>query len=241
MTLALDPSSYPAYAAECGDPSRTKKLGFGARPAVLVVDVCEAYFNPSSPLRLPDETLHSVSQALALLLAAAREAPAPAGSDAPPRLPVFFAQTFYTHAHLRDAGLLALKAPSHSALFHGPNPDNMADPPRGPERDAIRPAAHDIALRKKYPSPFFGTNFATQLAAMGVDTLLVCGFATSGSVRAAALDAMQAGFRAMVVAEACGDRGAETHWANLMDVGAKYGDVVSVEAAVDAIRNGWRA
>jgi nicotinamidase-related amidase len=89
-------------------------------------------------------------------------------------------------------------------------------------------------------SPFFGTNLSTQLIALGVDTLLIGGFTTSGNVRAATLDAMQAGFRAMIVGEACGDRGEETHWANLMDLGAKYGDAVSVEDAIEALRGGWR-
>jgi maleamate amidohydrolase len=237
MTAALDPSRYPAYAAECGDPSRTKKLGFGVRPAVLLLDICEAYFLPDSPLAIPDKTLHSVSDAIRRILEAARSSriSQPSGDD--DEIPVIFAQTYYTHTKLQDAGLQTLKS-SHVALFSARNPQNLVSAPR--DWPSLCPEPNDIQLRKKYPSPFFGTNFATQLAALGVDTLIIAGFTTSGSVRSAVLDAMQSGFRPMIVAEGCADRGHETHWANLMDLGAKYGDVISVEQATAALQAGWR-
>ena len=68
-----------------------------------------------------------------------------------------------------------------------------------------------------------------------MDTVVIAGFLTSGSVRVAALDAMQAGFRPMVVGGGCTDLGRETHWANSMDVAAKYGDVVEVGEAVGEV------
>jgi len=231
MAPSLDPSFYPEYAAECGDPSRTKRLGFGTRPAILLVDVCDAYCLPSSPLGLAPTKVEAICAAIASLLKAARGLRAETKE-----IPVLYAQTLYTHPSLRDAGLTVMKM-AHASLFHSHNASNLASIPSG--YPAIRPQPHDILLKKKYPSPFFGTNLATQLASFGVDTLIIAGFTTSGSVRAATLDAMQSGFRAMVVAEACGDRGKETHWANLMDMGAKYGDVVSVEEANDNLRQGW--
>lgn len=133
-----------------------------------------------------------------------------------------------------DAGLLARKTPTHAALFHSHNEENRATFPAALQ--SVAPTSHDLVHRKKYPSPFFGTNLASQLAALGVDTVVLGGFVTSGAVRATALDAMQAGFRPMVVDVGCSEAGAgEVHWANLMDVGAKYSDVVSLEAAVKAL------
>ena len=237
--MALNPSAYPSYAAECGDPSRTKKLGFGRRPAILLLDICEAYFAESSCLRLPEETLNSATKALSVLLEAARHRRLSTGSDDVERFPIIYAQTLYTQRNLRDAGLIAAKAPSYVKHFHAHNDHNLTGLPKGTQYDSICPDEDDILLKKKYPSPFFGTNLSTQLSSLGVDTLIIAGFTTSVNVRAATLDAMQSGFRPMIVAEACADRGQETHWANLMDLGAKYGDIVSVADAVETIKSGW--
>ncbi|KAF1809995.1 Isochorismatase hydrolase [Eremomyces bilateralis CBS 781.70] len=236
MSSAINPSFHPAYAKECGDPSRTKRLGFGACPAILFVDVCEAYFAPSSPLCLSPETVERSSTTIAALLRAARKTGITNKAGEPDDLPIIYAQTLYTHPDLRDAGLQAQKT-GHASLFSSRNPERLSGVPHN--RPALQPAPSDLVLAKKYPSPFFGTNLATQLTALGVDTLVIAGYMTSGSVRAAALDAMQAGFRAMVVADGCGDRGEETHWANLMDVGAKYGDVVTLEEADAGLKAGW--
>lgn len=238
MSSAINPSFYPEYAAECGDPSRTKRLGFGSYPAILLVDVCEAYFSPLSPLCLSPETTERTSEAIATLLQTARENRITNKAGERDDLPIIYAQTLYTHPSLRDAGLQALKT-GHASLFHDRNPESLAAVPHG--RPVLQPAPNDSILVKKYPSPFFGTNLATQLSALGVDTLVIAGYMTSGSVRAAVIDAMQAGFRAMVVADGCGDRCAETHWANLMDVGAKYGDVVTMDEAVAGLKQGWRS
>ena len=67
---------------------------------------------------------------------------------------------------------------------------------------------------------------------MDRDTVVVCGVSTSGCVRASATDAMQHGFVPLVVADACGDRTAAVHDANLFDLAAKYADVVTADEAV---------
>jgi maleamate amidohydrolase len=97
----------------------------------------------------------------------------------------------------------------------------------------------EITLFRKFPSVFFGTNFATQLQALNVDTLIICGACTSGAVRATTLDAMQSGYRAMVVREGCADRQREVHFANLFDLDAKYGDVVLGKEAAEKLQAGW--
>jgi maleamate amidohydrolase len=69
------------------------------------------------------------------------------------------------------------------------------------------------------------------LHTLGVDTLIITGLTTSGCIRATCVDAISHGFIPIVVADACGDRHPDPHKANLFDMNAKYGDVVS-EAAV---------
>ena len=74
---------------------------------------------------------------------------------------------------------------------------------------------------------------APLLVAQGIDTLLMIGCSTSGCIRASAVDAVQHGFRAMVVRECVGDRHPGPHEANLFDIDSKYGDVVHKREALD--------
>lgn len=257
---AIPEGCHPEYAAECGDPSRTKRLGFGQRPALLLLDLCEAYFDPQSPLYISPEVTAGVVATIEQLLAAVRSTKKSMGGwgsnsstravsdDGDDDIPVIYAQTAFTHPSVRDAGLQALKTPlaaSSLLLQHGYNDEEDAKQGSlarfpGTRHPSLRPRLIDTVLLKKYPSPFLGTNLTSQLAALGADTLIIAGFTTSLNVRSAALDAMQSGFRPIVVAGACGDgRGSDTHWANLMDINAKYGDVVTVEDAVAALKKGW--
>ena len=61
-------------------------------------------------------------------------------------------------------------------------------------------------------------------------------------MRASTLDAMQHGFRPMVVGTACGDRSEQIQNSNLFDLNAKYADVVSEEEALAKMRElgGWQ-
>ncbi len=84
-------------------------------------------------------------------------------------------------------------------------------------------------LVKLYASAFFGTPLLSILTARQVDTLVVTGLTTSGCIRATVVDALQYGFRPIVPREAVADRNEAAHEANLLDIDAKYGDVVGLE------------
>jgi maleamate amidohydrolase len=73
--------------------------------------------------------------------------------------------------------------------------------------------------------------------AKGIDTLIVTGCTTSGCIRATVVDAISYGFRPIVPLEAIGDRAQEPHEANISDINAKYGDVVTTDAALDYLSN----
>jgi nicotinamidase-related amidase len=102
---------------------------------------------------------------------------------------------------------------------------------------ALERRASESILIKKYPSCFFGTDMVSRLIFQKVDTLIIVGCATSGCVRATAVDACSHGFHTIVVAEAVGDRRADSHIANLFDIDAKYGDVVSIEDALGYLKD----
>jgi maleamate amidohydrolase len=90
---------------------------------------------------------------------------------------------------------------------------------------------------KKGPSAFFGTNLASVLISQGVDTVVLCGATTSGCIRASAIDLLQYGYPTLVPRECVGDRAQDPHEANLVDIQAKYADVVSVEEAISYLES----
>lgn len=185
-------------------------VGFGTCPAVIVIDFIFGFTDKSSPLSANFE--EPLNATLRILEIARRRSS-----------PVFFTTTEYDPS-LKDAGLFLKKVPSLKGLVSGT---------RWVELDSRldrRPG--EILLRKKYASAFFGTDLSSLLAAAGVDTLIVTGCTTSGCVRATVTDALQHGFRAIVPAEAVGDRAQSPHDANLFDMNAKYGDVVDLDCVL---------
>jgi maleamate amidohydrolase len=91
----------------------------------------------------------------------------------------------------------------------------------------------ECVILKKYASAFFGTDLVSRLNVRRIDTLILTGCTTSGSVRASAVDGMQYGFRVMVVKEAVGDRAQAAHRQSLADLDARYADVVSASETLE--------
>ncbi len=187
-------------------------LGFGERPALILIDMAMAYFVPESPLYAGVE---SVLDACIPLAAAARRA----------GIPVIFTRVEY--AHPSDGGMFRRKIAA-LACFEAGNP--LADFP-----SVLQPAPGDLVLTKQYPSSFFGTSLAATLVAQRVDTLLIAGLSTSGCVRATAVDALCHGFIPLVVEDCVGDRSPEVHAANLFDLKAKTADLVTSAAVIERL------
>jgi maleamate amidohydrolase len=187
------------------------RIAPGASPAFIVIDVVEAYLKPDAPLFLGPSGAGALG-VIRRLCDAARRAGAP----------VIITSLEYDEDG-RNGGLFYRKIPALQVFSAG------APLGRLPEGLA---AAGDILLVKQYASSFFGTTLASTLTSMGVDTLVISGFSTSGCVRATAVDAIQHGFAPFVVREACADRSAGPHEANLFDIAAKYGEVIGEADAV---------
>ncbi len=194
------------------------RVGYGRAPAIVVVDMSRAFTDPS--YRVGADQADTV-EAIARVLAAARER-----GD----VPVFFTTMAYEADGL-DAGMWGRKVP---ALL-----DLRVDDAAAMQIDErIAPAESDLVLNKKFASAFFGTPLAPLLAARGVDTVILTGCSTSGCVRATAVDAVSHGYRLIVPEECVADRAPGPHHANLFDIQAKYGDVVSVSEVLDYLRKG---
>lgn len=187
-----------------------ERVGFGPSPALLVIDMIRAFTDLASPLA---SDLDAQLEAIDRLLSAARTA----------GLPIVFSTVAYD-PELHEAGRWIRKIPSNSWLVEG---SEWVELDHRLER-----LPSETLLVKKYASCFFGTDLASRLIARGVDTLLITGCTTSGCVRATAVDSCSYGFHTIVVEEAVGDRAELPHVANLFDIDAKYGDVVSLEETV---------
>lgn len=190
------------------------RLSCGIKTALLVVDVVVAYIDPGSPLFLPETGISAFNSNLRLA-EAARAA----------RTPVILTNVEYD-ALGQNGGYFFKKVPGLKSFVKGSAlgafPENLRQ-----EGDHI--------VTKQYASAFFGTSLAPMLRSMGVDTVVITGFSTSGCVRATAIDAIQHDFIPFIVSDACADRSSAQHGSNLSDISAKYGEVISEQEALDIL------
>ena len=191
------------------------RMGFGQRPALLVIDLIKAFTDADRPLGANlDAQIETTQQ----LLDVAHER----------AIPVFFSTVRYDEADLRDAGIWTLKQKGSVDLAADRNGHEVD------ERLDFRKT--DSLLLKKYASCFFGTDLVPRLTSRNIDTLIMTGCTTSGCVRATAVDSLQNGFRPMVVREGVGDRSQAAHDQSLFDLNAKYADVVSRDETLQYLR-----
>ena len=191
------------------------KIGFGERPALIIIDMIKGFTDSSMPL---GANLDTQIEAQKPLIKVARERD----------IPVIFSTVIYEEADIKDAGIWALKQKGAQTLTAGSEAVKV-DP-----RVGMQPK--DILLVKKYASCFFGTDLVPRLNSRRIDTLIITGCTTSGCVRATAVDALQNGFRPVVVTEAVGDRSVAAHEQSLFDLNAKYADVVSLDETLQYLK-----
>lgn len=191
------------------------RLGFGKRPAVLVVDFINAYVTEGALLYAPD-VVTAVKETVDVLTLAREK-----------NVPVLYTKVLY-NKNFRDGGVFIQKVPVLRTMVEGEPLAEIV-----PE---LSPVESDIIIVKQYASAFFGTSLAATLTSMGVDTLILTGCSTSGCIRASAVDGMQYGYRVIVPRECVADRHAGPHEANLFDINSKYGDVVGKSEVMEYLR-----
>jgi maleamate amidohydrolase len=191
------------------------RMGFGTTPALIVVDLMNAFTDPTMPLGSPlDAEIDATNQ----LLDAATDA----------AIPTFCTVQYYAEGDFRDAGIWRLKQAGIATLGAGTAAVELDQ--------RLRRPADSVIILKKYASAFFGTDLISRLTVRRIDTLLLAGCSTSGCVRATAVDALQYGIRPIVVREAVGDRVEAAHRQALFDLDQKYADVVSLDEALAYLR-----
>ena len=177
--------------------------GIGSSPALVVVDMCRGFIDPSSPLGFECEKVIKANIKLVQKFRAQK-------------LPVIFTTTIYRD--ISEASVFRSKIPALNILE--PESDAVSF------IDELAPSLDEMIIEKKFASAFFDTDLAAYLQNLNIDSVIISGVTTSGCVRATALDAMQNNFLTTVAEDCVGDRDQDAHHANLFDLKAKYADVL---------------
>ena len=198
-----------------------RRVGFGARPALVHIDLANAWTRPGHAFTC--DGMDTIIPAVQRLNDAGRAK----------GIPVVYTTTAYEDVTSpnSDMGLWVHKIPVEHLLV-------------GTEAvaidDRIAPEPGELVIVKKRASGFHGTNLASYLNAHGVDTVILTGVTMAGCVRHTTEDAIAEGFRPIVVRDAVGDRVPGVVEWNLYDIDAKFGDVESLDAGARVSR-GHRA
>lgn len=197
-----------------------RRIGFGKRPALVSVDLANAWTRPGNPFTCDQEKMdNEIIPGMQRLLEACRRH----------GHPVIHVTTAYEitdrDAAYTDMGLWQCKIPIEVV--------NLKDTDLWAIDSRIAPVAGEHTLMKKRASAFHGTPLAGILRAAGVDTILVTGVTATACVRTTICDGLAEGFRTIAPRECIGDRVPGAVAWNLYDIDAKFADVESVDTCVD--------
>ncbi|WP_229724946.1 isochorismatase family protein [Paenibacillus abyssi] len=183
------------------------RFGFGSRPVLVAIDCNTSFTNKESPMHGEwDKEIAQISK----LIDIAHE------TDTP----VIFSHSYFKED---DAALQLFikKVPGAEAL-----PSDLASIKLDPR---IKQRASDKHVYiKLFFSLYSETGLFDLLQQLECDTMIICGFSTSGAVRAMAMETIQYAIRPIIPAEAVGDRDENVHRSNLADIDKIFGDVLSV-------------
>ena len=201
-----------------------RRVGFGKKPALVSVDLANAWTRPGNPFTCDQEKMdNEIIPSMQKLLKAFRTN----------GYPVIHVTTAYEitdrNAPFTDMGLWHDKIPIDVV--------NLKDKELWAIDSRISPIENEYTLLKKRASAFHGTELGGILRANGVDTILVTGVTACACVRQTICDGIADGFRTIAVKEAIGDRVPGAVAWNLFDIDAKFGDVETVNTCVDYLNN----
>lgn len=197
-----------------------RRMGFGERPAVLVIDAQRYMVGAEGDdARWPSScgaAGRAAVGAIARIVGAAHAA----------RVPCFFTR-FEVARDGSDMGVYRRKRDlldsEHWCLEGSPGAALVPE---------LRPAPGDVVFVKKKPSGFHGTPLLGYLVERSVDTVIVTGGSTSNCIRATVFDASSYNFRTVVAQEAVFDRIPVSHAISLFDMDRQFADVTPVAEVV---------
>jgi len=179
-----------------------KRMGFGVRPCVVVIDMTYGFVDAKNPLAHGEMGIRAI-QHIARLLGKARKKGVP---------------VIYTTGLNSVSNLVSPSISRKVVVNPKPRENEIAE--------EIRPQEGDVVVAKGKASIFFGTPMLSILNHYRVDTLIVTGAMTSGCVRATVVEAASYDYYVIVPEECVADRATVPHKVNLFDMHMKYADVL---------------
>lgn len=193
------------------------RCGFGERPALLVIDFEKYATDPESPLFGGPLVVNAVKRTPRLLGEARKRG-----------IPVIYTVVGWVKDFKKEFGPLGMKIPGLKYVHIGEEWAEVCD--------EVKPEAGEPVIVKNNNSAFIRTPLLRMLKRLKVDTVIVVGHSTSACVRTTACDAIQYGYRTIVVRDCVGDRAEAVNEANLFDLDAKFSDVVSSDEVIEYFR-----
>jgi maleamate amidohydrolase len=211
-----DKTARQLYEEVKANPTR-KRFGFGRKPALINVDLQNAYtrVNEFKTAYETDPKQIDYVNALADLFRAKN-------------CPVVWTHVAYMDSG-EDCGIWGTRTDT---------PDSLQNIKVGSRRSELNDrlridTKRDIVINKRMASAFFETNLGSLFTFHRIDTVVVTGGSTSGCVRATVVDSLSRNFRTIVPEECVSDKHESPHFANLYDMALKYADVISVAEVID--------
>lgn len=208
---------------------RGRRFAYGRlepkRTALLVIDLQNAFMREGMELEVP--VARAIVPNVNRLAAAARSAGA---------------TVVWVQIHLSRKGgddwphfLDELNGPERTARM-------MRDLEIGSDGHALWPELDVrkedlISLKSRFSAFIEGSSDLPQvLAARGIDTLVITGTLTNNCCESSARDAAMRNFRTVMVSDACAAVTDADHQASLLNIFRAYGDVMTTDEAIAAIR-----
>jgi maleamate amidohydrolase len=218
QTSDLTPRQY--WEQVKANPNRAR-FGFGARAAVINIDLQRAYTDVET-FKTAYETHPQQIEFVNELSALARKK----------NMPVIWTYVAYMQ-NADDAGAWGTRTDT---------PDSLQNIKVGSERADLDPRLEidreaDAVINKRMASVFHESPVQSLLVWHKVDTVILTGGSTSGCVRASAVDALSRGYRTIVPEECVADKHEIPHYSNLCDLMLKYADVEPVSVVRDWLQN----
>lgn len=186
------------------------KIGFGEKPALLIRDFTNAFFEPHSTFSI--QINDQVNMTNELIAMAAKI-----------NMPVIFSKTIYD-PDIKSSRLWCTKFPSLEIL--------KKDSYWTTTLPELNKFDFDLISHTPYITSLYKSSVTSYLNERKIDTLILAGVTTSGSIRATAVEGLQQGYKVIIAKEAVGDRNKSLNASSLIDMNARYTDVMSVKEII---------
>ncbi|PPR79630.1 MAG: N-carbamoylsarcosine amidase [Alphaproteobacteria bacterium MarineAlpha2_Bin1] len=197
-----------------------RRIGFGKRPALVSVDLANAWTRPGNPFTCDQSKMdNEIIPGMQKLLASFRSK----------KYPIVHVTTAYQNTDRSDPntdmGLWHCKIPMEAV--------DLKNEELWQIDSRIAPQENEYVLLKKRASSFSGTPLSGYLRSCNIDTILVTGVTATACVRTTICDGLSEGFRTIAVKECIGDRVPGAVAWSLYDIDSKFADVETVAKCVN--------